>query len=123
VLRHGLDSNGSLTREEFKDRMESMGFWLTPKEFSKLMTFFDADNSGEISFSEWNNLVGRLVQPGEGGTVFFKKKGQGKKRPIKEWAEAAFMQAIVLDAGSVSAAFDLIDTDHDGMLLYRCWVC
>lgn len=37
--------------------MQDLGFWLTDPEFDKLMTVFDADNSGEISFTEWNNLV------------------------------------------------------------------
>ena len=119
----GITSNGSLSRVEFKDRLEEMGFHLHPDEFSKLMTVFDADNSGEISFAEWNNLVGRIVQPGEGGTNFFPRTAPNGKPavarpPVKEWAEAAFIQALVRDCGSELQAFQRIDTDNDGTCIW-----
>lgn len=62
--------------------------------------------------------------------MFFKRTGDGGKRPvqekapIKEWAEAAFTQALVRDGGgSLKGAFRLMDTDNDGACGRQCGTC
>lgn len=77
----------------------------------RFMTLFDADNSGDISFTEFNNLMGRVVNPSESGVLF----GQKAAPRIQEWAEAKWAKQLVADAGgSIERAFTLVDTDNSG---------
>ena len=58
-----IDLDGSLTITEFKKLAKSVGLNLTKTQLNILMKEADLDNSGQISFEEFLNVMGKEMNP------------------------------------------------------------
>ncbi len=62
-----LQSDGFIDRRQFRDCLERIGIRLSGEEFRKLWRQFDASGDGKISYTEFNNNIGRIISPASDG--------------------------------------------------------
>ncbi len=55
--------DGFIGEQEFRDMLVCIGVDMTEDEYRKLYRRFDRDADGQISYYEWNNVVGNLIYP------------------------------------------------------------
>ncbi|KAG0269856.1 hypothetical protein BGZ95_001876 [Linnemannia exigua] len=56
------NDNGSISRRELHSLLHTVGHKVNAKGLEDLLTQYDVDKSGEIDFSEFLDLAGRLIK-------------------------------------------------------------
>ena len=57
------DRSGSVTHEEFRQSLATLGFNLSDFEFDKFVALYDPQGLGEISYQQFQDAVGAVIQP------------------------------------------------------------
>ena len=57
------DGGGSISTEEFRHLLETLGIKTSPTELENIIMEIDVDQSGEIGFSEFVSVMSRRVNP------------------------------------------------------------
>jgi hypothetical protein len=124
---YNSQKDGSINEREFRDRLVCIGLDMTEPEYRKLYRHFDKDCDGQISYYEWNNVVGGLIYPLSDISL---DRPESPNR-IKEYTHRAMgrgLEAMVhLEAATptfdpVEAAFREINTCRSGLVSHQEFV-
>lgn len=103
-----------VTRAEFRAALASMGFHMTDFEFDRFFRLFDADNVGEISYNQFRETVGEVIQPTERRRCEMRPRAH--QPGLLEWIMRTIKQSVDHRFTSIDQAQALLDsnTNADG---------
>jgi len=132
------DSSGALDREELLALLQNYHIKLSECDMNKLIARIDTDNSGKISYREFNNYFGADIAGGSYRSAAMrkissardiKKDAEAQKRRSQEhhksWTTGDFMNAmesiLMTRARTVRRIFRVADSDKSGCIDVQEW--
>jgi len=122
------DHNQSIEPAEFVERMQMFNFNLSPDEIGALLTYFDRNHDGRISYLEFVNVMEGHAPPDEaplqGGqanrgvpsfSTTYQDYGQGQQLGLGE-VQGLMREKLYEDYTSMRDAFLALDTDRSGAI-------
>jgi len=106
------DCDGKISKSEFRVTLDLMGLVMTDSEYVTLWKYFDANGSGFIDYTEFNNKVGALIHPPITRNIIDRPRTPRVRNANARKMAVAIRKTI----SNLDQAFRMIDSDGSGFI-------
>lgn len=111
--------SGSISHEEFRHTLETLGLDLSDAMFKKFVKMYDPQLTGNIDYTRFNHNVGSMIHPRDSGHLVLRRTrpsndGRPSTADVVRNVEKKFAESALRGMRSVDELFRKLDTDHSG---------